>query len=279
VQNAQTGDLLRKTVVEAGHDPRNFVLYAFGGAGPAHCASYAAEVGVHEVVVPLGAVASAFSAFGLAASDIVLAAELSDPTFVPFDPDRAEQIFVDLEKHVLKALDRQGVRYERVGLEREIDMRYSMQLAEVTTPVASGPLDTAAIEAAAAAFEERYAALYGKDAGFREAGIQAITFRVRGTGVLPFSPALPSIPTVDSPDPAAAQVNSRPVCLDAAAGYVDTPIYDYRGLRAGHVLVGPAIVEVPTTTVVVPGGTAGTVDTLGNLLIRPVVIESAGSPS
>jgi len=79
VQNAQTGDLLRKTVVEAGYDPRDFVLYAFGGAGPAHCASYAAEVGVGEVVVPLGPVASAFSAYGLASSDIVLAAELSDP--------------------------------------------------------------------------------------------------------------------------------------------------------------------------------------------------------
>src|SRR4029079_12632630 len=68
VQNAQTGDLLRKTIVEAGYDPRDFVLYAFGGAGPAHCARYAAEVGVTEVVVPLGPVASAFSAFGLASS-------------------------------------------------------------------------------------------------------------------------------------------------------------------------------------------------------------------
>jgi len=100
VQNAQTGDLLRKTIVEAGHDPRDFVLYAFGGAGPAHCARYAAEVGVTEVVVPLGPVASAFSAFGLASSDIVLAAEVSDPVIVPFDPARAEQNFTDLEKLV-----------------------------------------------------------------------------------------------------------------------------------------------------------------------------------
>ncbi|MGD9525856.1 hydantoinase/oxoprolinase family protein [Pseudonocardia sp.] len=274
VQNAQTGDLLRKTVVEAGHDPRDFVLYAFGGAGPAHCARYAAEVGVAEVVVPLGAVASAFSAFGLASSDIVLAAELSDPTFVPFDPARAERNFAELEGRVREALDRQGVRFATVSLHREIDMRYTMQLAEVTTPVAAGPLDAAAIEAAAAAFEERYAALYGADAGFREAGIQAITFRVRGTGVLPFSPALPEVPAAASPDPEPARTTSRPVCLDAAAGYVDTPVYDYRALRAGHVLTGPAIVEVPTTTVVVPEGTTGTVDTLGNLTIRPV-----GSPS
>ena len=268
VQNAQTGDLLRKTVVEAGYDPRTFVLYAFGGAGPAHCARYAAEVGATEVVVPLGPVASAFSAFGLASSDIVLAAELSDPTFVPFDPARAERNFAALEQRVRAGLDRQGLRFATVELHREIDMRYSMQLAEVTAPVATGPLDAAAIEATAAAFEQRYAELYGKDAGFREAGIQAITFRVRGIGVLPFSPELPVVPAADAADPAAAQTGTRPVCLDARAGFVDTAIYDYGALRAGHVLTGPAIVEVPTTTVVVPAGTTGTVDHLGNLTIR-----------
>ncbi len=265
VQNAQTGDLLRKTVVEAGHDPRGFVLYAFGGAGPAHCAGYAAEVGCTEVVVPLGPVASAFSAFGLASSDIVLAAELSDPSNVPFDPQRAERNFAQLEQRVHEGLDRQGLKFEKVELFREIDMRYSMQLAEVTTPVAQGPLDMAAIEEAAAGFEERYAALYGKDAGFREAGIQAITFRVRGVGILPFSPELPEVPVADSP---AAQAGTRLVCLDAALGYVDTAVYDYRELRSGHVLTGPAIVEVPTTTVVVPAGSTGTVDHLGNLTIR-----------
>ena len=270
VQNAQTGDLLRKTVVEAGHDPRGFVLYAFGGAGPAHCARYAAEVGVAQVVVPLGPVASAFSAFGLASSDVVLAAELSDPTFVHFDPARAERNFAELEERVRVGLDRQGLAFETVELFREIDMRYTMQLAEVTTPVAAGALDTAAIEAAAAGFEERYAALYGAEAGFREAGIQAITFRVRGVGVLPFSPALPEVPAAGSADPTEAQDGIRPVCLDAATGYVDTPVYDYRRLRSGHVLTGPAIVEVPTTTVVVPGGTTGTVDHLGNLTITPV---------
>jgi N-methylhydantoinase A len=245
------------------------VLYAFGGAGPAHCARYAAEVGVTEVVVPLGPVASAFSAFGLASSDIVLAAEVSDPVIVPFDPARAEQNFTDLEKLVREGLDRQGVRFETVRLEREIDMRYALQLAEVTAPVTGGPLDAAAIEAAAAAFEQRYADMYGADTGFREAGIQAITFRVRGTGVLPFSPALPEIPAASSPDPAAAQTGSRPVCLDAAVGFTGTPVYDYRQLRAGHLLTGPAIVEVPTTTVVIPGGSTAAVDALGNLTIRP----------
>jgi N-methylhydantoinase A len=278
VQNAQTGDLLRKTVVEAGHDPRDFVLYAFGGAGPAHCAQYAAEVGVSKVIVPLGPVASAFSAFGLASSDIALSAELSDPTIVPFDPERAGRNFAQLERQVRDGLARQGVPFETVELYREIDMRYTLQLAEVTAPVADGPLDMAAIEGAAAAFEQRYAELFGADTGFPAAGIQAITFRVRGVGVLPFSPALPEIAAASSPDPAEAQAGTRPVCLDASRGYVDTPVYDYQKLRAGHRLTGPAIVEVPTTTVVVPGGTTATVDRLGSLAIEPTPI-TAGSAS
>ncbi|MGZ4433288.1 MAG: hydantoinase/oxoprolinase N-terminal domain-containing protein [Trebonia sp.] len=142
-------------------------------------------------------------------------------------------------------------------------------ISTIGSVLTGGPLDAAAIEAAAAAFEQRYAALYGADTGFREAGIQAISFRVRGTGVLPFSPALPDIPAASSPDPAAAQAGSRPVCLDAALGFTSTPVYDYRQLRAGHLLTGPAIVEVPTTTVVIPGGTTAAVDALGNLTIRP----------
>ncbi|MBB5153646.1 hydantoinase/oxoprolinase family protein [Saccharopolyspora phatthalungensis] len=268
VQNAQTGDLLRKTVVEAGHDPREFVLYAFGGAGPANCAAYATEVGVDQVVVPLGQVASAFSAYGLASSDIVLAAELSDPLQAPFDPARAEKNFLQLEQQVRDGLARQGLTFTDIEIHRSVDMRYSMQLAEVSTPVPSGPLDAATIEATVEAFERRYAALYGEGSGFRESGIQAITFRVRGVGLLPFSPALPGVADADSSDPSEARIGSRPVCLDGALGFVDTAVYDYSKLRAGHVLPGPAIVEVPTTTVVVPAGRTGTVDSLGNMIIR-----------
>jgi N-methylhydantoinase A len=73
------------------------------------------------------------------------------------------------------------------------------------------------------------------------------------------------------------------VCLNASAGFVDTPIYDYLALRTGHVLAGPAVIEVPTTTVVVPAGASGTVDHLGNLIIRtgaPVLSAvTAGSAS
>jgi N-methylhydantoinase A len=264
VQNAQTGDLLRKTVVEAGHDPREFILYAFGGAGPAHCAGYAAEVGVRNVVVPLGQVASAFSAFGLAASNVVLSAEMSDPSAVPLDPSRVEKNLLRLETQALAALERQGLKFADVVIEREIDMRFTAQLAEIATPVPVGALTERVLADVADSFERRYAELYGEGTGFRDAGIQAITYRVRTTGVFPFSPTLPEVKAADSADASDALVESRDVRL-GTLGYEQTAVYDYRKLLAGYSFEGPAIVEVPTTTVVVPRGTAATVDHLGNL--------------
>lgn len=268
VQNAQTGDLLRKIVVESGYDPRDFVIYAFGGAGPAHCAAYAAEVGVGQVVVPLGPVASAFSAFGLAVSDIVLVREHSDPMTAPFDPVRVEENFGRLEADVLAALEKQGIPLDRVELHREIDMRYGLQLGEVTSPVASGALDAAALEESVAEFERRYARLYGEGSGFREAGIHGITFRVRGVGVLDVDPNFEELERAGGPDASAAVMDRRPICLDGRKGYVVTPVYDYRLLKAGHVIQGPAVIQVPTTSVVVPDGMRGEIDRFGNLQIE-----------
>lgn len=267
VQNAQTGDMLRKVAVEAGHDPRDFVVYAFGGAGPAHCAAYGANVGAKEVLVPLGPVASAFSAFGLAASDISVVRELSDPAAFPLDPQAAAANFERLEREVAAVLERQGIRFVATRMEREIDMRYGMQMGEVATPVAGGPPTAATLQAAADRFEQLYAQLYGQGAGFRDAGIQALTYRVRGTGVLPVSPELPEIAAADGGPVRDALIEHRPICLDIGIGYVDTPAYDYTRLRAGHVIDGPAVIQVPTTTVVVPQGMRGTIDRLGNLSI------------
>jgi len=267
VQNAQTGDMLRKVAVEAGHDPREFVVYAFGGAGPAHCAAYGANVGAREVLVPLGPVASAFSAFGLAASDISVVRELSDPAAFPLDPQQVAANFERLEQEVGAVLARQGIRFVSTRMEREIDMRYGMQMGEVATPVVAGPLSAASLQTAADRFEQLYAQLYGQGAGFRDAGIQALTYRVRGTGVLPVSPELPEIPAANGCDVNEALIERRPICLDIRRGYVETPAYDYTRLRAGHVIDGPAVIQVPTTTVVVPKGMRGTIDRLGNLSI------------
>jgi N-methylhydantoinase A len=265
IQNAQTADLVRKVVVTSGQDPRDFVLYAFGGAAPMHCASYAADLEVAEVVVPLGPTAAVFSAYGLAASDIVLTAELSSPTNFPPPPEQFNAAFAQLRKELDGQLAEQGLKFAGVGYRNEADLRYTMQLAEVETPVPAAELDEAGLEAVGAAFGELYERLYGKGAGFAEAGLQLITYRTQAVGELSIRPRLGEIGTATG-DPRPS--SRRRVFLDARRGWQDADIHDYRDLAAGHELKGPAVVEAPTTTVALPEGCVGRVDRLGNLVIR-----------
>ncbi|MGM0362272.1 hydantoinase/oxoprolinase family protein [Streptomyces griseoaurantiacus] len=267
VQNAQAGDLLRRAVVQAGHDPRDFVVYAFGGAGPAHCAGYCQDLGVREVVVPLGPVASAFSAYGLAASDVVLSAELSDPSAFPVPPDVLASHYAQLENDLRRALDRQQVTFKEVTMEREVDLRYSMQVNELAVGVPETGFTERTGDEIIERFEERYERINGPGAGYSEAGVQAITYRARAKASLDFPVVLPDVARADGPDPAEAFLEERPVCLDSRTGFVPTPVYDYARLRAGHEITGPAIVDVPTTVVVVPAGVTGRVDRLGNLVL------------
>lgn len=265
IQNAQTADLVRKVVVTSGQDPRDFVLYAFGGAAPMHCASYAADLEVGEVVVPLGPTAAVFSAYGLAASDIVLTAELSSPANFPPLPDEFNAAFAQLRAELDARLSDQGLTFASVGYRNEADIRYTMQLAEVETPVPSGELDEAGLAGVGVAFGELYERLYGKGAGFAEAGLQLITYRTRAIGELPIRPRLREVaPAEGDPRPA----TTRRVFLDPRRGWQDADIFVYGDLAAGHELKGPAVVEAPTTTVALPEGCVGRVDRLGNLVIR-----------
>ena len=265
IQNAQTGDLLRKAVVEAGHDPRDFVLYAFGGARPT-----APRTRLRW-------------ASGRSSSRSDRWRPRSPPTgwprrtssWPPSCPIRRRSPWTPrVWRRTSPTSRRRSGRRSTVreshsarsNWPAKFDMRYSMQLAELATPVSDGPIDAAEVNAAAARFEQRYADLFGAGSGFREAGIQAITYRVRATGVLRFSPGLPSVQEAGGPDPSPARISTRPVRL-GTGGFTDTAIYDYSKLRAGHVITGPAVVEVPSTTVVVPDGMSGTVDPLGNLII------------
>src|SRR6185437_16732089 len=146
--------------------------------------------------------------------------------------------FDELESALAADLGRQGLRYDRIEYVRSIDLRYTSQLAEVSVLVPGGRLDDTAVKQVAADFERRYAELFGEGTGFSAAGVQAITFRVRATGILPFDPQLPKLADAPDADPASALLATRPVCLDARHGFAATAVYDYARLRHGHVITG-----------------------------------------
>ncbi|WP_067461685.1 hydantoinase/oxoprolinase family protein [Actinomadura macra] len=265
IANSQTADVLRQVVLNNGHDPRDFVLYSYGGAGPVHCANYAAELGARQILVPLGPTAATFSAFGLCAADVVISAERSRPCNVPVPAAELNAVFAELEAEVTERMKDQDLAFSDITLSREVDARYLLQLAEVTTPVPPGTLGDEDVAAVVTDFERRYEKLFGEGTGFAAAGVQLITFRVYATGHLGRTPTIPTIPVAAGPPPVKGR---RRVCLSVRQGWADTAIYDYGALRAGHTITGPAVVEAPTTTVPVPAGMGATVDPLGNLVIN-----------
>jgi len=205
-----------------------------------------------------------FSAYGLAVSDIVLTAERSQPATMPADTESFNAVFVGLEEELQGRLDEQGLTFASVAYEREADIRFTMQLAEVATPVPGGVLSGEDIAQVGKEFERIYDSLYGEGSGFPDAGVQIITYRVRAIGTMPIQPKLPEHPVVGG-EPESS--GTRDVFLDVRRGREPATIYDYQALGADHVIRGPAVIEAPTTTVAVPPGVTARVDRLGNLVM------------
>ena len=110
IVESQMADLMRQMTVEQGLDPRDFVLYAYGGAGAAHAAAFARELGLPQVVVPLGDLASTWSALGVMSSDVLHVYEHAELMTAPFDAGRINEIYAELEARARDAARRRGLR-------------------------------------------------------------------------------------------------------------------------------------------------------------------------
>ena len=179
----QMADLIRKVTVHKGYDPRDFAVFAYGGAGPVHAGVYARELGAQSLIVPLGGVCSLWSALGAATADLLHIYETVDILASPFDAARVGERFAELERQGLDQLERDGIAPGAARIARSADIRYKGQINEVEVAVPAGELDEAALAELAADFHRRYEALYGAGAGFREARVEIVTYRVRTTAV------------------------------------------------------------------------------------------------
>lgn len=271
IVDARMADTLRELTVGHGHDPRDFVIYAYGGAGPMHCAGFGADLGVGTILVP--ATSMAHSAYGALAADIHHNAERSvsfrsapgnpDPA-ADFDAAELSAVFAELEVSAREQLARDGVAEGDMLVERTVDMRYRMQTHELIVPVQVELTGPEAVAQLVDLFEEIYEDTYGHGAGFREAGIEMTTFRVSGIGRTP----KPSFARTEL-RPTARGGRTRKVYDVHAADWFDAVVVDWDDLGAEHV-AGPAVVEHPTTTVYVASGQQVALDALGNLVITTI---------
>lgn len=268
IVDARLADLIRNATVEQGYDPADFVLYAYGGAGPTHAFSYGAELGIAEIVVP--ATASVHSAYGIAVSDLMVAEELSDPMMSPpGTEDYAAAIppaalTARLERVAARARDklaRAGAEPARAVLAYAVEMRFRFQIHVLHVRLPAPPFDAAAVRALVGRFIEAYEARFGAGSAFTAAGIELTTFRVVARVPLERPPPARAPEAArDAPAPGRREVYQGGAWREAA---VLGPAH----LAPGARIEGLAIVEMPDTTIVIGAGQAGRVDPHGNLVI------------
>jgi N-methylhydantoinase A len=246
VNNLRAATLIRQQTLERGLDPRDFVLYSYGGAGPVHAFGYAAEIGVREVLIPLGNGASTLSAYGIAAGDVARFVEVETALRAPFDDAALRRALTDAVARARQSMVDTGVTEEP-----QIDVWALMRYQEQLMHALEVPVDP---DGAAGQLVERfvheYAQRYGASAAsaFQAAEVFALRVRARVPGS-----ALDATPA-GTAGGGNATTTTVPVFWPDAGERMDTTVYDGARLAGAGTVSGPALVELPHTTVAVPRG-------------------------
>jgi N-methylhydantoinase A/oxoprolinase/acetone carboxylase beta subunit len=260
VVNARMADQIRLMTIQRGHDPRGLTLVLLGGAGPVHGVALAEELGLRDVLVPEAP--GVLSALGLLAAAVEHHHARTHPGLVETaDLDAVNAVLRDLDARGRAQMGEEGVPPEAVEVAYAADMRYVGQAYELAVPVGAplGPADRAAVQAAFHAAHER---AYGYARAAQP--VEFVNFRAVHTSAQPPPPVRPPAAGQGTLDE--ARVARRPVHF-APGGFRPTPVYARARLPAGAEVAGPAIVEQPDTTTVVPPGWAARVEGSGNLRI------------
>jgi N-methylhydantoinase A len=254
---------IRVISVQRGHDPHDYTLMAFGGAGPLHAARLAKELEIGRVLVPANP--GILCAMGLLLTDLradfaltkLLAATEASTAGVA-------EAFATLAERADRWFEHEAIAPAERRLSRTVDMRYHGQNYELSVAVPDGPISPATMRLLAAGF----AAVHRQRYGFAADGdpVQLVTLRVEATGTVRKAELL-AYPEA-GPDASGAIVHRRPVWLAETRDFVVTPIYARDSLRPGNRFAGPAIVEQMDATTLVPPGTTARVDAYLNLILE-----------
>jgi N-methylhydantoinase A len=264
VVNSAMAELIRQLTTTRGLDPRDFVIVAYGGAGPLHVGAYGRELGVKAAIVPHGEASSVWSAFGAAISDISRVFERTVAVASPFDPKSVCSVRDAIRQSIGVAF--RDVKGGEPAMEWSLQMRHKGQPKQTEVPVAEEMLTSGSLMLDA--FTERYQQMYGRGTTLTGSTVLLDTVQcVVSVSTSARQSAANALAHGGSPtqDPRhGSQV--RKVYWEGL-GFVETPII--RGLQwpDGTRLEGPAVVESDFTTILVHPGQVGEIDALGNLVL------------
>jgi N-methylhydantoinase A len=249
VVTANMARAIRVISVQRGHDPRDYTLMAFGGAGPLHAARLARELDIARVLVPRSP--GILCAMGLLLTD--LRADFAVTrllTLADTVRPEIERAFVALAEQAERWFEEEGIAPQDRRIKRTVDMRHAGQNYELAVPLPDGPVTAASLAALTDGFAEAHRRMYGFVADGEP--VQLVTFRAEATGLVKKAQFAP-LPE-RGPDASTAVIGKREVWLPEAGGFVTSPIYDRAALHPGNRIAGPAIIEqMDSTTVVLPG--------------------------
>lgn len=276
VVGANMGNTIAKELYMRGHDPRDFTLFAYGGAGPGHCCDYASHLGTAKIVTfPF---ASVFCALGGSTMDLVHVYERSrhvrlynaakpETERLLTDHGQFNEVVELLKEVANRDMISEGFAAEAVQFSLDLEMRYAGQtnLVRIHSPVVT--LGAAAdvhkvFEAFNADYERRYSAV-GAD---RQADVEIENFFVIARVPLHKPPV--TAHELKGADPTAARKGQRPMYWQGYREYRPTDVFDSALLEAGNVVVGPAVIEAEDTTYVVNPGWTFTVDRYLNGILQ-----------
>jgi N-methylhydantoinase A len=249
VVTANMARAIRVVSVQRGHDPRDYTLAAFGGAGPLHAARLARELEIGRILVPRNP--GILCAMGLLLTD--LRSDFATTCLLTM----ARGAIPEIEAAFAGLMARAAQWFEEEGLEpgsrqatRTVDMRYAGNNYELPVTLPDGPVTAVTLDTLAAGFAAAHQRMYGFVA--EGEAVQLVTFRVEAAGLVRKAAFHPQAD--HGPDATDAIMGKRDVWLPEAGGFVPCPVYDRDRLQAGNRIAGPAIVEqMDTTTIVLPG--------------------------
>ncbi len=253
---ARMTSAIREISIQRGHDPRDFTLVAFGGAGPMHALALAEGMGIPSVLVPRHP--GNFSALGLLASDIKHDDVRTRVGLLRERMAVLHELFTEMEGAARRQLELEGFGAGQQRLLRSLDLRYRSQAFELNVAVGD-VVAPEALDAVEAAFHRRHLEMYGH--ADPAATVELVNARLAAYGLVPKPSPARHTTAVTSLD--AALVERRTVWFEDAPR--DCPVWERERLPARALLRGPAIVEEFGATTVIPPGWRGAVDEHGNL--------------
>jgi N-methylhydantoinase A len=261
VVNANMERAIRVVSIQRGFDPRDFVLIAFGGAGPMHAWALAKNLGIPRVIIPPAP--GLHSALGLLATTLRVDQSQTVLESMQFpNLSRLNRVYKELEKPLQKRLQMQGVPSESISLQRVADLRYTGQAYELSLNVPKGRVTRKWI----ADLEEMFHAQHEQQYGFaaHSSSVLIVNLRVIAQGPMPTLRPSTIPPQQGSPQPRA----SREVYFEEVGGFTETSIFERSSLGLHAKIIGPAIIEQLDSTIVLHPKTKATVHTGGNIVME-----------